>query len=177
MTTPVNSFDDILSALQQNPELRDRLRRHILTEELLQLPAQYMALRADVDQVKTDLVPVPCITRGRADIDPALFFHSTTRLHPSCPPTALFESGSTGHDRKPHFSATCFHPFTERHHQAGTIHIQNLRQPLATPGRFLGFTYQYHTPFLTQIRRSWKLCFHIPLPRNFGSSMLIRARG
>lgn len=45
MTTPVNSFQDILDALEQNPELKNQLRTHILTEELLQLPAQFLLLR------------------------------------------------------------------------------------------------------------------------------------
>ena len=52
MTTPVNTFQDILDALEQNPSLRDQLRSYILTEELLQLPAQFMLLRADVDDLK-----------------------------------------------------------------------------------------------------------------------------
>ena len=53
MASPINSFQDILDALEQNPSFRDALRRHILTEELLQLPAQFMLLRADVDELKS----------------------------------------------------------------------------------------------------------------------------
>ena len=53
MTIPVNSFQDILNALEQNPDLRNQLRTHILTEELLQLPAQFLLLRTDVDDIKT----------------------------------------------------------------------------------------------------------------------------
>ena len=53
MTTPVNSFQDILDALEQNPELKSQLRTHILTEELLQLPAQFLLLREDIDELKT----------------------------------------------------------------------------------------------------------------------------
>ena len=41
MTTPVNSFQDIVEAMEREPALRDALRRHILTEELIQLPAQF----------------------------------------------------------------------------------------------------------------------------------------
>ena len=52
MTIPVNTFQDILDALEQNPALRDQLRSYILTEELLQLPAQFVLLRADVDELK-----------------------------------------------------------------------------------------------------------------------------
>lgn len=39
MSTPINTFQDIMDALERNPELRRQLREHILTEELLQLPA------------------------------------------------------------------------------------------------------------------------------------------
>ena len=40
MPTPIESFEDILEALEHNPALRDALRRHILSQELLQLPVQ-----------------------------------------------------------------------------------------------------------------------------------------
>ena len=53
MTSPINSFQDILDALEQSPALRDQLRRHILTEELLQLPTQFLLLRADVGELKS----------------------------------------------------------------------------------------------------------------------------
>ena len=38
MTTPINTFEDILDAMERDPALRDTLRRHILTDELLQIP-------------------------------------------------------------------------------------------------------------------------------------------
>ena len=38
MTTPINTFEDILDAMGRDPALRDTLRRHILTDELLQMP-------------------------------------------------------------------------------------------------------------------------------------------
>ena len=44
MTTPINSFQDILDAMERDPSLRDALRRYILTEEILALPAQVKAL-------------------------------------------------------------------------------------------------------------------------------------
>ena len=49
---PHPSFQDILDALQQDPALRDRLRTHILTGELIQLPAQFMLLRTGVGALK-----------------------------------------------------------------------------------------------------------------------------
>ena len=70
MTTPVNTFQDILNALEQNPELRNQVRTHILTEELLQLPAQFQLMRADVDVLRAD-VDVMRADMGvmRADVD------------------------------------------------------------------------------------------------------------
>ena len=38
MTTPINTFEDILDAMERDPALRDALRRHVLTDELLQVP-------------------------------------------------------------------------------------------------------------------------------------------
>ena len=38
MTTPINTFEDILDAMERDPALREALRRHILTDELLQMP-------------------------------------------------------------------------------------------------------------------------------------------
>ena len=38
MTTPINTFEDIWDAMERDPALRDTLRRHILTDELLQMP-------------------------------------------------------------------------------------------------------------------------------------------
>ena len=38
MTTSINTFEDILDAMERDPALRDTLRRHILTDELLQMP-------------------------------------------------------------------------------------------------------------------------------------------
>lgn len=55
MTVPVASFQDILDALEQNPELRNQLRTHILTEELLQLPAQFLLLREDFGHLREDV--------------------------------------------------------------------------------------------------------------------------
>ena len=54
MTTPVNSFQDILEAMEREPALRDALRRHILTEELIQLPAQFAEHKAQFAEHKTE---------------------------------------------------------------------------------------------------------------------------
>ena len=40
MTSPINDFQDILKAMEHDPALRDTLRRHILTDELLQVPVR-----------------------------------------------------------------------------------------------------------------------------------------
>ena len=57
-TPPINNFQDILDTMERNPALRDQMRIHILTQELLQLPAQFLLLRTDVDETKTDMAQV-----------------------------------------------------------------------------------------------------------------------
>ena len=41
MNTPIHTFQDIVDAVRDNPNLRDELRLHLLGEELLKLPAQF----------------------------------------------------------------------------------------------------------------------------------------
>ena len=54
MTTPINTFQDILDALERDPALRDALRRYLLTEEILALPAQVKALTDAVEALVTE---------------------------------------------------------------------------------------------------------------------------
>ena len=69
----ITTMQDILDALDQNPnlqrefhrhlaavirnddDLREELRKEILTEELLRLPSRITRLEADVDQIKQDI--------------------------------------------------------------------------------------------------------------------------
>ena len=55
MTTPVNTFQDILDAMEREPTLRDTLRRHILTEELIQLPAQFAEHKAEFVELNANV--------------------------------------------------------------------------------------------------------------------------
>ena len=43
MATPIKNFQDILDALESNPQLRAALRRHILSDELVALPETFAA--------------------------------------------------------------------------------------------------------------------------------------
>ena len=54
MTTPINSFQDILDAMERDPALRDALRRYILTEEILALPQQVKALTEAVEALVSE---------------------------------------------------------------------------------------------------------------------------
>ena len=72
----ITTMQDILDALDQNPELqrefhkhladvvrkdedlRQDLRKEILTEELLQLPARFTRLEEDVSELKQDMIQV-----------------------------------------------------------------------------------------------------------------------
>ena len=51
MAVPIESFQDILDVLEQNPEYREAMRRHIMDEEVRRLPAEFRALRETVDSL------------------------------------------------------------------------------------------------------------------------------
>jgi vacuolar-type H+-ATPase subunit I/STV1 len=55
MSVPIRSSDELLAALREHPEWRDAIRREILTEELLGLPARFEQAEAErkEDQKKT----------------------------------------------------------------------------------------------------------------------------
>ena len=55
MTTPINTLEDILEALERDPALRDALRRHIFTDELLQMPVRLQRIETDVSTLKDNL--------------------------------------------------------------------------------------------------------------------------
>ena len=55
MTTPINTLEDILEALERDPALREALRRHILTDELLQMPVRLERIETDVSTLKDNL--------------------------------------------------------------------------------------------------------------------------
>ena len=48
MATPIQSFQDILDVLEQNPEYREAMRRYILDEEFRRLPADNRELRESI---------------------------------------------------------------------------------------------------------------------------------
>ncbi len=52
MTIPINNFQDILDAMERDPALRDAVRRHILTDELLQVPARLERIDGDIVALK-----------------------------------------------------------------------------------------------------------------------------
>lgn len=49
--TQRSDWDDLLTALESDPQLREALRRHILTEELLNLPATVASLARHVETI------------------------------------------------------------------------------------------------------------------------------
>ena len=55
MNMPIHSFQDILEAMERDPALRDALRRHILTNELLQVPARLDRIEGDLATIKDDV--------------------------------------------------------------------------------------------------------------------------
>ena len=55
MNTPVNTFQDILEAMESDPALRTAMRNHILGEELLQLPARFIQLQDQVAGIQMSI--------------------------------------------------------------------------------------------------------------------------
>ena len=53
--TSIDTFQDILNALEEDPALQEQLRRHILTDDLRQLPAAVEELRTNVSEIRTDM--------------------------------------------------------------------------------------------------------------------------
>ena len=52
MTMPINTFQDILDALEQDHTLREKLREYILTQELLQMPAQIQTIILQIAELR-----------------------------------------------------------------------------------------------------------------------------
>ena len=48
MSTPINEFQDILDAMERDPELAKALRRHVLSDELLHVPARVIKIENDI---------------------------------------------------------------------------------------------------------------------------------
>ena len=66
-TTAINSFQDILDALEQNPEYRDAMRRLILDDEFLQLPAIVRELQETVADLARTVREYMAATNARLD--------------------------------------------------------------------------------------------------------------
>ena len=54
MSSRINNFQDILEALERDPALREQLRRHILNEEILNLPARMEVLLTRIGDLGPD---------------------------------------------------------------------------------------------------------------------------
>ena len=73
MTTPINDFQDILNAMERDPALRGALRRHILTDELLQMPVRLERVEEDIGTIKGDVATlkedVSTLKEGQARLE------------------------------------------------------------------------------------------------------------
>ena len=50
--TPIATFEDILAAMEQNPQLQAAMRAHVLAQELLTLPARFIELQEQVNRLQ-----------------------------------------------------------------------------------------------------------------------------
>ena len=58
MTMPIRTFQDILDALEQNPDLAEQMQRHLLSQRLLELPEVVARLTERVDQLTATVAEV-----------------------------------------------------------------------------------------------------------------------
>ena len=58
MTMEINNFQDILNAMERDPALANAMRRHILTDELLKVPARLVRIEEDIGTLKDDMTTV-----------------------------------------------------------------------------------------------------------------------
>ena len=83
MAIPIESFQDILDVLEQNPEYREAMRRHILDEEIRRLPAEFRELREAVNelaQVVRDYIETTNERLGRVESNVAELKEGQARL-------------------------------------------------------------------------------------------------
>ena len=57
-TRNINTFQDILDAMAEDPQLHNAMRQHILGEELLQLPAMFANMAQIIEQILTTLTAI-----------------------------------------------------------------------------------------------------------------------
>ena len=65
--TTINTFEDILAAMDRDPQLREAMRQHILGEELRQLPAIVQELREAVAELAQTVRDYMVATNTRLD--------------------------------------------------------------------------------------------------------------
>ena len=53
--TTIDTTEDIIRILREQPDVREEIRRLILTDELLRLPAQFTEMRQELTEVKNDV--------------------------------------------------------------------------------------------------------------------------
>ena len=95
MAIPIESFQDILDVLDQNPEYREAMRRHILDEEIRRLPAEFRELRETVDdlvQVVREYIETTNERLGRVESDVAELKEGQAKLEAG---QARLEAGQT----------------------------------------------------------------------------------
>ena len=137
MTTPINDFQDILDAMERNPALRDALRRHILTDELLQMPVRLERVEEDIGTIKGDVATlkedVSTLKEGQARLegDVGILKEDVSTLREDVARIGGNVSNLMGSDYESHV-ATYIHRSLRRELKinATVLSTQKKRQPL-----------------------------------------------
>ena len=66
-TTPIQTFKDILDAMERDPQLQEALRQYVLDEEIRRLPAAFQELRETVAELARTLQEFMASTNARLE--------------------------------------------------------------------------------------------------------------
>lgn len=66
-TNAISTFEDILTVMARDPQLREAMRQHILDDEIRQLPAAFQELRATVAELAQVVRDYMAATNARLD--------------------------------------------------------------------------------------------------------------
>lgn len=78
--TPINTFEDILAAMDNNPELRTALRQHVLDQEFLQLPAIVRELQSATAELQRNVAELQQTVAELAQLVHDYIIATNTRL-------------------------------------------------------------------------------------------------
>ena len=69
----INTSDDLIQVIRENPDFRATVRRELLTEELLEMPGRLQALTTTVEGLSTTVESLSATVEGISEISSKVF--------------------------------------------------------------------------------------------------------